>query len=411
VADGAASPRPRALVVADADSYLKWAVARAHDLASSFDVRVVVVRSAVTPSAEQRNAAVDGRLAEAPALIGLRELARELAAAPPDLLLLACRGPLIQLLLLEELRGRRAARVVATGIPGIWFPPTALGLELRAGCDLVVVHSERERAAVRERLPQGRLAHTGLASLIPEHALGRADRRRVVFAPQALVPAARADRVRLLEALIATAERHPDLDVVIKVRGGAGEAQTHAETASYEELARGRDLPPNLLVARGPLREYLGDCAGFVTVSSTAALEAVAAGVPSLVLEDFGVSAEVINVVFEGSGLLGTLDHLVALEFRTPDPVWAARNYFHSRDDWVDQAQGLLHGSTSAGPMPDPLAGTLRTPWRLQRRAVALGAADDSWRGPLLAPARLVLRAYDAIRAGWRPRVGRANRG
>ena len=37
----------------------------------------------------------------------------------------------------------------------------------------------------------------------------------------------------------------------------------------------------------------------------TAVLEALAHGVPALVLDDFGVDAEHINVVFEGSGLLG----------------------------------------------------------------------------------------------------------
>jgi len=398
-------------VVADSDSYLKWAVSRLAELEATFDTSLVVVRNAVTPSADQRAAAIDGRLAGEPPLLGLAALADRLRRDPPDLLLLACRGPLIQLLLLEELRGVRAAGVVAAGIPGIWFPPTALGLELRAACDLIVVHSARERAAVEDVLPQGRLAHTGLASLMGAQEVGGAERRRVVFAPQALVPARVEDRERLLDTLALTAEGHPDLDVVIKVRGGEGEAQTHAESASYESLARGRSLPPNLVFERGPLREYLGDCAGFVTVSSTAALEAVAAGVPSLVLEDFGVSAATINVVFEGSGLLGTLDDLVALRFRDPDAAWMADNYFQAEDDWVDVAERLASRAPDITPMRDPLAGLARTPWRVRRRAIALGAADDSWRGPALAPARAVLTWWDGMKARRRRRGTRGNRG
>ena len=39
---------------------------------------------------------------------------------------------------------------------------------------------------------------------------------------------------------------------------------------------------------------------GLATVSSTAALEAIAMNRPTLIISDFGVSAEMINLVFEG---------------------------------------------------------------------------------------------------------------
>ncbi|WP_156156214.1 DUF6716 putative glycosyltransferase [Demequina maris] len=382
--------RPRALVVADSDSYLKWAVRRAADLREAYDVELVVVRNAVTPSAAQRAAAVDGRLPADPPLVTMEQLVARLRRDRPALLLLACRGPLIELLLLERLQGRRAADVVAAGIPGIWFPPTELGLLLRAACDLIIVHSIREREAVEAQLPPGRLRHVGLASLIEEEELGRSERPRIVFAPQALVPAAPEDRRRLLDSLVATAAAHPELDVVIKLRGLAGEAQTHKEAVSYEELAEGRELPDNLVFAQGPLREYLGDCAGFVTVSSTAALEAIAADVPTLVLDEFGVSADVINAVFEGSDLFGGLDDLEALRFRTPDAGWLAANYFHGQDDWVDVA--LAAGPGDPARMPDRLASPRQLRRRVFRRAVALGDEDGSVEGRLMRLARPLVR-------------------
>ena len=49
-----------------------------------------------------------------------------------------------------------------------------------------------------------------------------------------------------------------------------------------------------------------------VTVSSTAVLEAIASGVPALVIDEFGVAPKLINTVFDGSGLLGGAEALVA---------------------------------------------------------------------------------------------------
>ncbi|WP_062519105.1 DUF6716 putative glycosyltransferase [Demequina silvatica] len=400
MAEPTPAPRPRALVVADSDSYLKWAVRRAEDLRETYDVELLVVRNAVTPSAAQMDAAVDGRLSAAPAIIGMDALVSRLRLTPPALLLLACRGPLIELLLLERLGGRRAATVVAAGIPGIWYPPTELGLRLRAACDLMVVHSERERDAVAETLPQGRLRAVGLASLIEDQEVGRSPRPRIVFAPQALVPAALEDRRRLLASLGALAAAHPELDVVVKLRGVAGEAQTHKEAAPYDALAEGMDLPGNLVFAQGPLRAYLGDCEGFVTVSSTAALEAIAAGVPTLVLDEFGVSADVINAVFEGSGLFGGLADLEARRFRAPDPDWLAANYFHGDDDWVEVARGMEPGDPA--PLPDRLASPLQLRRRMFRRAVALGDADTSLTGRLMRLARPLVRWLESTVRGRR---------
>ncbi len=404
------APALRALVVADSDSYLKWAVTRMADLGPRWDAELVVVANAVTPSPAQRAAAVDGRLPQEPPVVGLRDLVARLRADPPDLLFLACRGPLIEVLLFDELAGARPAAAVAAGIPGIWVPPTELGVAMRAGVDLLVVHSERERAAVARLLPVGRLREVGLASLLTGAPVGGAERPRVVFAPQALVPASLADRRRLLDALVDAAAAHPDVDVVIKLRGQEGEAQTHAETASFPELARGRDVPPNLLVAYGPLRDFLGDCVGFVTVSSTAALEALEADVPCLILGDFGVSAEVINVVFEGSGLVGTMQDLVALRFREPDEAWRADNYFHvsERSDWTARVEARVARGAGGETAPsDRLAGVRGLPARVRRRAMALGTADGFPRGLLYGAVHGALAAYYRVRA----RAGTSARG
>ncbi|WP_062518257.1 DUF6716 putative glycosyltransferase [Demequina gelatinilytica] len=369
--------RPSALFVADSDSYLKWGVGRLLEASDRWDCELVVVASAVTPSASQVEAAVAGRI-ETPATVSIVDLERRLRADPPEILVLACRGDLIALLLEDRLRGTCAARVIVAGIPGVWLPPTELGLTLRRSVDLMVVHSHVERDAVDALLPRTELRATGLASLAIPDIVRAEGANAVVFAPQALVPAAREDRRRLLAALVDLARSRPDLSVVVKTRGAVGEAQTHRDDQPYEELlAEAGDVPTNLAVETGPMTEHLARAVGFVTVSSTAALEAVAAGVPSLCIADFGVGPATLTTAFEGSGLLGSLEDLRAGAFREPDAAWLARSYFHPVDDndWMNQVDALAQEPRAGAARELPRAG-LRT--RVRRRWVALGDGDPT---------------------------------
>ncbi|MFI6993387.1 DUF6716 putative glycosyltransferase [Nonomuraea wenchangensis] len=338
------------LAVADSDSYLKWAACLLDDLPEGSSADLVVVRTPIAPSPEQIAAAVSGRGRPAPPVLSARSVRRLAERTRPDVILVACTGPVVDVLVSGVLDGLRPRPVFVSGLPGISVPATEKAWIYRSGCDLFVVHSEREVAEFGEIA--GRLGGGGAVGLarLPFLRAGTAPAGgdRVVFATQAKVPRGREQRERILHALAELARRRPDLDVVVKLRALEDERQTHRERHHYQRLWREMGEPGRLRFAAGPMHEQLAQAAGFVTVSSTAALEAIALGVPSLVLTDFGVSAEMINVVFEGSGLLGTLDDLAAGGFRAASPAWCAANYFHpaERDDWA----ALLAGLVSARP-------------------------------------------------------------
>ncbi|MDR8411907.1 hypothetical protein MTP10_24615 [Nonomuraea sp. 3-1Str] len=340
----------RVLAVADSDSYLKWAACLLGDLPAGCETDLVVVRTPIAPSPEQIAAAVHGR--PAPPVLSARALRREAERSRPDVILVACTGPVVDVLVAEVLSGLRPRPVFATGLPGISVPATEKAWLFRSGCDLFVLHSRREVAEFGEIAARlgggGAIGLARLPFLRPGRAGGGGN--RVVFATQAKVPWERAEREQVLAALARLAERRPDLDVVVKLRALEGERQTHRERHHYQRLWREMGEPGRLSFAAGPMHEHLERAAGFVTVSSTAALEAVAQGVPSLVLSDFGVSAEMINLVFEGSGLLGTLDQLAEGDFRAADPEWCAANYFHPAglDDWT----GLLAAQAAGRETP-----------------------------------------------------------
>ncbi|MFI6480758.1 DUF6716 putative glycosyltransferase [Nonomuraea sp. NPDC050663] len=339
------------LAVADSDSYLKWAASLLDDLPSGCRTELAVIRTPIVPSAEQIAAAVGGR--PAPPVLSARSLRRTAERMRPDAVLVACTGPVVDVLVSEVLKGLGA--VFVTGLPGIAVPATEKAWLFRSGCDLFVAHSGREVAEFEEigrRLGGG--GSVGLARLpflrtaVPAGGQG-GSASKVVFATQAKVPVAREERERILLALAELAAARPELEVVVKLRALEGERQTHNERHPYQRLWRELGEPGRLGFAAGPMSEHLAGAAGFVTVSSTAALEAIAWRVPSLVLDDFGVSAEMINLVFEGSGLLGNLGDLARGDFRTPLPGWCDKNYFQQESTWVGLMTALV-----AGPRTQP---------------------------------------------------------
>ncbi|MGV9773824.1 DUF6716 putative glycosyltransferase [Streptosporangium sp. NPDC003464] len=341
------------LAVADSDSYLKWAAYLLADLPSSCTAELTVIRTPITPSPAQIHAAVPGAAADPPVL-SARALRRAAERLGPDVVLVACTGPVVDVLVSEVLAGLTPRPVFVSGLPGISVPATEKAWVFRSGCDLFVLHSEREVeefSAIGRELGGG--GAVGLARLPFLHGAQEVPvtgpRDRLVFATQAKVPRRREERERILLALAGLAERRPDLDVVVKLRALDTERQTHNERHHYQRLWQsladdGRVRPGAVRFAVGPMHEHLAHAAGFVTVSSTAALEAIAQSVPLLVLSDFGVSAEMINLVFEGSGLLGTLEELSEGRLRTPEESWRRANYFHPRgeSDWVSQLVTLV---------------------------------------------------------------------
>ena len=228
-----------------------------------------------------------------------------------------------------------------------------------------------------------------------------------MFAAQAKVPRTLDERQLLLGWLADTARAHPDRRVILKLRGTTGEAQTHAERYPFDTLLQSlKDRPDNLVVSTGPMSEHLERAGALVTVSSTAAIEAIALGVPLLVIEDFGVSASLINLVFEGSGVLGSSRQLVAGEFGHPDPLRLDRNYFQhpADDDWIAAIEAGV-ARRAAGPLPmraqfrATLGGNLRRIWDRKR---ALGEYARTVSGYLALAVGVPLR--EAVRLSRRVR-------
>ncbi len=408
----------RVLGVADSDSYIKWGASILSRMPGSWARELVVIRTPALPSSRQLDSAFAGTgfsAADSP-LVDLSDLADLVAEQRPDVVLLSVRGPVVRVLVRMIVAAGPHRPLIVSGLPGISIPATLLALYYRSQVDMLILHSKREIAEFGELAASwGIRQDFALATLPFLSGLPRATDRGtdVVFAAQAKVPRTLADREALLGWLAEAARARPDRRVILKLRGTTGEAQTHSERYPFDAMLNALDgRPENLVVSTGPMSEHLESAAALVTVSSTAAIEAIAMGVPVLAIDDFGVSGRLINLVFEGSGVLGSSRQLIDGDFRSPEPGWLDANYFHepSDDDWVAAIEAGV-ARRLEGPLPlraqfrANLGGNLRRIWDRKR---ALGKYDRSPEGYLALavglPLRSAVRLLRRVRARLRPR-------
>jgi hypothetical protein len=397
----------RALALVDTDSYVKWGAALLAQLPADWAREIAVVATPGAPSASQLSAALAGSGFDGTARqFTLDALHERVLLEKPDVVIVAMRGPAASVVL-RVLSAVPNRPVFVSGLPGISIPATWKALFYRAQADLMVLHSKREirefQVVAGKRGWTHRLVLATLPFIERRPSAGGGD---IVFAVQSIVPPLRPERERVLDILVDTARRNPEHRVVIKVRAVSGEQQTHDEEHSFPDLLAEREsAPDNLVVASGSMSAALDSALGFVTVSSTASIEAIARDVPLVVLDEFGVSDELINPVFLGSGLFADGEAVASLEFSRPDPAWLDDNYFHAAhdDDWMRALDELLERRAS-GPLPHrpslrgTIGGTLRRAWE---RKQAFGEHDRSALGAVAlvvgTPARTAVLAMRRI--------------
>ncbi|WP_030204065.1 DUF6716 putative glycosyltransferase [Streptomyces sp. NRRL S-87] len=329
------SPRgkTRVAVLADSDTRWKWGALTAHRLAPDLHLTGFLLRGRATPTPRQLGEV--GVRADRLTEVTCPEFLAELEREPYDVVVLALVGGAVQ----AVLHGARALwpepgerPVLVTGYVGVVYEKLADGLLLRHGADLVLANSRHDAdrfRAVYEGVGADAAAVTETALPFlggaPYDAAG--DRPyTVVFAAQPSVPESRADRTYLLRRAVEHARRHPDREVLLKLRSKPGEHTTHLEELPYQKLVE--KLPgttANLRLVYGNMGEVLDRTDLLVTVSSTAALESLHRGVPTAVLTDLGVREALGNHHFVGSGCLASWDQLDEGHRPKPDPDWLAR--------------------------------------------------------------------------------------
>lgn len=338
---------PDVVALAESDSYLKWAAWLLEP--TDWHAELAVLRSDITPSDRQRvDAIASTRFEDAVGEYDVRTLRARLRRQPPDVLLLACTGPTIAFLTSVVVPRSARSAIIVAGLPGVGLPVRDRAIRARSGIDVFVAHSIREQGEYRaafdrhaaDGAPPPAVALASLPFVSPSrgsNGIAAPASKRVVFAAQPSVPSSAAQRRTLLERLAALGPPAP----IVKLRRRSSEAVTHHEPHPYDEIwnqmvAQNVFDGDALEFSDASLSQVLDQAGCLVTVSSTAAIEAIGRGCPVVVADDFGVSDELLNDVFTGSGLIGSLDRATVAAAGPPRREWMADNYFHdpALDDW-----------------------------------------------------------------------------
>ncbi|MFB6843546.1 DUF6716 putative glycosyltransferase [Streptomyces sp. NPDC056373] len=337
--------RPRIAVLADSDTRWKWGALTADRIAPGPSMEAApreaaqagplldgfLLRGRATPTPRQLEEV--GVRADSLREVTAVEFLRAMAEGTYDVLVLSLVGGGVQAMLhgLARVWEHRASRpVVVTGYVGVVYEKLADGLLLRHGADLVLANS-------RQDADRFRAVYEGVgadASAVTEVALpflggaayeGEHTPYTVVFAAQPSVPDSRKDRTYLLNRLVQHARRHPEREVLLKLRSKPGEHTTHIEELPYQRLVQRLDPPANFSLVYGNMGEVLDRTDLLVTVSSTAALESLHRRIPTVVLTDLGIRESLGNHHFVGSGCLASWDLLDAGHRPVPDEEWVSR--------------------------------------------------------------------------------------
>ncbi|MFJ7075888.1 DUF6716 putative glycosyltransferase [Streptomyces sp. NPDC098781] len=324
----------RVAVLADSDTRWKWGALTANRIApENSDIRLdgYLLRGRATPTARQLQEV--GVHADSLREVSAVEFLRTMAQESYDVLVLALVGGGVQAILhgLKQVwEGKTERPVVVTGYVGVVYEKLADGLLLRHGADLVLANSRQDAERFRAvydgvGADASSVTEVALPFLGGEPYTGEHDPYTVVFAAQPSVPDNRRDRTYLLDRLIRHARKHPEREVLLKLRSKPGEHTTHIEELPYQKLVQRLDPPANFKLVYGNMGEVLDRTDLMVTISSTAALESLHRRIPTVVLSDLGVREVLGNHHFVGSGCLASWDQLDEGHRPVPDEEWVSR--------------------------------------------------------------------------------------
>ncbi len=227
------------------------------------------------------------------------------------------------------------------GYCGIVYEKFAIGLLARQPLDVFFVNSKHDYDLFHSMLAEygicdvSNIKLTGLPLLDLSHNLPFPSENRkiknLLFAGQPTVPESLTERTCVVHFLIEYCEKYPDRNVYLKPRHRPNQDSVHKTLFHYqrimESISKKRTLPPNLQLTYESILHLLDRVDFCLTVSSTAAFEAVNKGVNVGFLMDFGVREDYGTTYFASSGCAVNFNSLLADKQIKPNLSWWSDRY------------------------------------------------------------------------------------
>lgn len=181
----------------------------------------------------------------------------------------------------------------------------------------------------------------------------------IYFFTQAISPTSLRSRQHIVRVLAAIARANPERSVYLKLRHLPHENAVHMHREKYdypgimERLAE--KTPPNLKLTDCSMADALEDAAYCITCTSTAAIDAISAGVPVAAYIDYvdfrsDRLREPFRAEFDASGVITSLNDLLELRFAYPVEEWMSTRFRGA--DLFDEIEAVV----AAFPGREPVA-------------------------------------------------------
>ena len=275
--------------------------------------------------------------------------------------------------LFREVCARRAVSrrpLIATVPAGIVLDHVRVGTYLyRHGADIVFVNTMRERHLVEAAFRSVGGGATRILACqnpilmqgpLPAKSGNQGQLATVLFAVQTDIPKSKEERAYVARRLCEYAQRHPRRTVLIKPKHRIGEKSGHPQKYPYEDIfpkeAALYGSPDNLMFTYQDMDVLLDEADLLVTISSTAALEALVRGRRAVAITDFGVKENIGNSYFLGANILATFDDIIEDRIPAAEPAWLREqmNAPAFGDSLATVEQMVAHQEASRESLPFP---------------------------------------------------------
>lgn len=254
-------------------------------------------------------------------------------------------------------RNRRDRPRFVGFMAGLDFRPEN-GVANRLWFDAVFLNTPADRDLFRSKTRRGDDQHVSYGHpyyIRPERLRAPAGNAPIYFFAQAISPQTLGGRLHMLHLLYALAHKYPERRIVIKLRHLPEENRLHQhkELFSYPWIMErfAPPPPPNLVFDASSMEAALADAGYAITCTSTAAMDAVSAGVPTFVYLDYVENymdplCEPMRKLCGPGDLVRPLRDIMALQVRAPNLTWV--NSIFRGPDLYDELIAVMQNSTSA---------------------------------------------------------------
>lgn len=207
--------------------------------------------------------------------------------------------------------------IIISGYAGVSFSENQTGFSNRSLCDYVFLSNKYEYELYRMFCKRNNLQDNGLLwgwNFFSVRNTKKISGKQILFADQNIIPFSKKDRLYLANAIILIARSNPSIEVIVKSRTAKGEKNLFKPRWSMAELIIllcKKKLPKNLKISYGNIEDYLANTDLLITMSSTAAIQALMSGIRVAIISDFGKIDGFGTTYFDGSGCLCTIKQII----------------------------------------------------------------------------------------------------